>query len=242
MLAGKKMASIFCVVCLMVLSIAGCSSSTATSSETGTTESGSHSDGSGSSYSEITTDASSDSSGTYFPDPGTVLGVEGEFYMSEENDDGIMFEYYVYDFEATTSTVGSFMVTYGEAMKNLGFTIKNLTLSSSANMYNKRFEKNDEFAELSVCVTSSSDDSTVTEDTLISWRMVLAVPESMSFTLGGSVPGVVNGNTVCVGCGGTGNCSGCGGTGRANYGDGYETCILCNGTGICNVCDGAGSY
>ncbi len=219
------------MACAMLFVLTGCASDESTTY---------YFDSSSSKDSSSSSD--SDSSEVELPDPGSLLDVEGEYNTTDTDNDGVIYDYYTYDFSAKITTVSNFIVTYGEALKDMGFTVKSLNTTSSYNMKYMSYTKDGKRAELAVFVGGSSDGSSIDEDSVLVWRIVLCIPEGMSFTLGSSVPGTLNGDTKCVGCDGTGICSGCGGIGKSNYGDGYETCILCDGTGTCNICDGEGSY
>ena len=183
--------------------------------------------------------ASSDDS-IWLPDPCTALTVDGEYFRTNTENNGVTYDYYTYDFSADYDSVSDFIVTYTEALKDMGFDATRLNGAENAMWYEGYSYDDSDNAELGIFVTSGAEE--ISNGGVGTWRIVLAVPACFTFTLGNGAPGVTNGNTVCVGCKGTGKCVGCGGTGRADYGDGYQTCIICNGTGDCNVCDGEGSY
>ena len=174
----------------------------------------------------------------WLPDPGPALGVEAAYNQTNTEPNGVTYDYYTYDFENDADGVSHFIVTYTEALRNIGFTSKKLKLNNNA-VYYQAFTKSEFTAELAVFAT---DAKAIAQGDAGSWRIVLAVPQGMTFTAGSGAPGLSGGNTICIACRGTGKCEGCGGTGRANYGSGTETCIICNGYCICNVCDGEGDY
>ena len=178
--------------------------------------------------------------GPWLPDPCTALNVDGEYNSTSTGDNGATYDFYTYDLTADYNAVAHFIVAYTEALKGMGYTSKKLKQTGQSVWYQQYTYGDIPGAEMAVFV--SGDAKVIAEGGESGWQIVLAVPEGYSFVLGNGAPGIVNGNTVCVGCGGSGNCAGCGGTGRANYGDGYETCVICDGNGVCNVCDGEGSY
>lgn len=176
----------------------------------------------------------------WLPDPCTALNVDGEYNQTNTEDNGVTYDYYTYDFDADYDSVADFIVTYTEALKNMGFDAKKLNNLDNTVWYEKYSYNDSDGAELAIFVSSGAEE--ISNGGIGTWRIVLAVPTCFIFILGNGAPGVVNGNTVCIGCKGNGKCAGCSGTGSADYGDGYETCIICGGTGICNICDGEGSY
>lgn len=187
-------------------------------------------------------DSVSTDDGPWLPDPYNVLGARGEYYETAEDKGGI-YDLYVYDYNTSIDEMGSSIVTYGEALEELGYNVKKLSLTTDNEVYAQAYEKDGYQAEIGVFVAGANDTShAADEDDIISWRVVLAVPEGMSFEPGDGTPGVTNGHTTCEACGGSKKCPGCFGSGRANYGDGYETCVICGGERICNVCDGLGYY
>lgn len=173
-------------------------------------------------------------SGTWMPDPASALGCSAEYYGTNTENNGVTYDFYIYDLTMTVEQMDHFAVVYGEALRDMGFKLERFNVEGARMAY--RYSKNGETpAELVVFAAGSNGDA---ED----WRVVLSVPENMEFHAGQGAPGIVNGNTQCDGCHGTGNCGGCGGTGRVNYGAGYEECVNCDGDRICNICDGEGSY
>lgn len=178
---------------------------------------------------------------TWYPDPCAALGGSGKFYMTQTESNGVTYDYYTYEFSATYEQVAHFIVVYTEAMKDLGFKATHSSLKEANSMWYELYSKDGGVAaEINVAVTNYAAE--IANGGTGSWIIVVAVPENMVYYPGNGAPGIVNGNTICVGCHGTGHCQGCGGTGLANYGDGYETCVICNGNGVCTVCDGTGSY
>lgn len=176
----------------------------------------------------------------WLPDPCTALRAEGQYVQTTTESNGVTYAYYTYDFRADYETVAHFIVVYTEALKAMGFTAKKLNQTANSVWYEQYNRTGCDGAELAVFVSADADKIAAGGEG--GWRVVLAVPACYTFLPGNGAPGIVNGNTRCVGCGGSGKCAGCGGTGRANYGDGYETCVLCDGNGVCTVCDGEGSY
>lgn len=181
--------------------------------------------------------------GPWLPDPCTALNVDGEYFTTNTENNGVTYDSYIYEFTADYEFVSHFIVTYTEALKNIGYSSKKLTQTNNSVWYQQyTHDDYDDLPGAELAVFVSGDAKTIAEGGESGWVVGLAVPRGYSFVLGNGAPGVVGGNTVCIGCGGTGNCAGCGGTGRANYGDGYETCVICDGNGVCNICDGEGSY
>lgn len=181
--------------------------------------------------------------GPWLPDPCTALTVDGEYNTTSTEENGVTYDFYTYDFTADYEFVSHFIVTYTEALKNIGYTSKKLKQTGNSVWYQQyNYDDYDDVPGAELAVFVSGDAKKITGGGESGWRVVLAVPKGYSFILGNGAPGVVGGNTVCVGCGGTGNCASCGGLGRADYGDGYETCVICDGTGVCNICEGEGSY
>ena len=174
----------------------------------------------------------------WLPDPGPALGVAAELYMTKMENNGVTYDYYTYDLEGDVDAMGHFIVAYTEALRNIGFTPKKLSLDNA--MWYESYAKGGSTAEMGVFV--SSDAKSIANGGTGGWRVVLAVPLEMTFRASSGAPGLVGGNTRCIGCGGNGVCSGCGGLGTADYGSGREECVLCDGSGDCNLCDGAGSY
>ncbi len=176
----------------------------------------------------------------WLPDPCTALNVSGEYVETDIGDSGESYDMYTYDFSADYETVAHFIVTYTEALKAMGYTSKKLKQTGNSVWYQQYTYGSNTGAELGVFVSSGAEE--ITGGGVGEWRVVYAVPECYCFIPGNGAPGVSGGNTICVGCHGSGRCAGCGGLGSANYGDGYETCVICDGNGICNICDGEGSY
>ena len=174
----------------------------------------------------------------WLPDPGPALGVTAEYNSTKTENNGVTYDYYTYDLESDVDAMGHFVVAYTEALRNIGFTPKKLSLDNA--MWYESYSKGGYTAEMGVFV--SGDEKSIANGGTGGWRVVLAVPVEMTFRAGSGAPGLVGGNTRCIGCGGNGVCSGCGGLGTADYGSGRETCVLCDGSGICNRGDGAGSY
>ena len=185
------------------------------------------------------TKESAKKSGTWMPDPGPAMGCRAEYYGENTENNGVTYDFYIYDLKMTVDQMSHFAVVYSEALKDMGFKMERYNVENAQMAY--RYSKNSETpAELAVF--AASDFESLFQGGAGGWRVVLAVPENMEFHAGQGAPGIVNGNSLCDGCHGTGNCGGCGGTGRANYGDGYEECVVCDGGRICNICDGEGSY
>ncbi|MGM9936951.1 MAG: hypothetical protein ACI38A_06370 [Candidatus Ornithomonoglobus sp.] len=155
-------------------------------------------------------------------------------------DNGQTFSYYTYDYAASTKEMGSSIVTYGEALKDMGYTVKKISTSEDNEMYHQTYKKDGYTAELAVFAANTNNASG--QDDIVKWRVVLAVPEGINFFQGNGAPHVKGGKTECKACRGSGKCEGCGGNGRANYGNGSETCVICDGERICRVCDGEGYY
>ena len=171
----------------------------------------------------------------WLPDPCTALNVSGEYNQSDET-----YDYYTYDLVADYETMAHFIVVYTEALKNLGYTSRKLNQTGDSVWYQQYTYGDYVGAELAIFVTGDAEQiAGGAED---GWRVVYAVPNCYSFILGNGAPGVRNGDTICIGCGGSGRCAGCGGTGRIKYLDDYEACVICDGSGVCNICDGEGSY
>ena len=178
-------------------------------------------------------------SGTWMPDPASALGCSAEYYGTNTENNGVTYDFYIYDLTMTVEQMDHFAVVYGEALRDMGFKLERFNVEGARMAY--RYSKNGETpAEL--VVFAASDFESLSQGGAGGWRVVLAVPENMEFHAGQGAPGIVNGNSLCVGCNGTGYCEGCGGTGRVNYGAGYEECVNCDGDRICNICDGEGSY
>ena len=176
---------------------------------------------------------------TWMPDPGPAMGCDAEYYGENTESNGVTYDFYIYDLEMTVDQMSHFVVVYSEALKDMGFKMERYNVEGAQMAY--RYSKNSETpAELAVF--AASDFESLFQGGAGGWRVVLAVPENMEFHAGQGAPGIVNGNSLCLGCNGTGYCEGCGGTGRVNYGDGYEECVVCDGDRICNICDGEGSY
>lgn len=174
----------------------------------------------------------------WLPDPGPALGVEGALNSTRTEENGVTYDYYTYDLECDMEAMSHFIVAYAEALRGIGFTAKRLTVDVAA--WYQSFAKDGPAAEMGVFV--SSDAESISSGGAGGWRVVLGVPVEMTFTVNSGAPGLVGGNTRCIGCGGSGKCSGCGGMGTADYGSGRESCVLCDGSGLCTLCDGAGSY
>ena len=174
----------------------------------------------------------------WLPDPGPALGVAAEYNSTKTESNGVTYDYYTYDLESDVDAMGHFIVVYTEALRNIGFTPKKLSLDNA--MWYESYTKSGSTAELGVFVSTGAQ--SIANGGTGGWRVVLAVPAEMTFNVGSGAPGVVNGNTRCIGCGSNGVCAGCGGLGTADYGSGRETCVLCDGGGVCSLCDGAGSY
>ena len=174
-----------------------------------------------------------------FPDPSNALGVSGEYVLTNTEDNGVTYDFYKYELDANYEQIAHFIVVYTEALKNIGFEAKSVK-NGTALWYEKYSYNGGTAAELGIFSGGTFEEITGGEQ--CPWRIVISVPENMVFHSGRGTPGIRNGNTICVGCNGTGHCVGCLGNGRANYGSGYEDCIICGGSGICNICDGEGSY
>lgn len=173
----------------------------------------------------------------WLPDPGPALGAEAVYNQTNTGTSGTTYDFYTYDFESDVDTMSHFIVAYTEALRSMGFTPKKLTLENA--VYYESYEKGDYTAEMGVFVGDAKE---IAEGGVGAWRVVLAVPEGMTFTAGSGAPGLRGGDTICIACNGTGKCEGCGGVGQMNYGSGMETCVICDGERICNVCDGEGGY
>jgi len=172
------------------------------------------------------------------PDIGPVLGVEGKLHLTQEvsND---LYSYYKYDTQMTLDGLSHIVMAYGEALRELGFSIQRLSTEGSNLIFHMSYTCETGRAELGVFPTDSG--KSLVEGDKGGLSFLLAVPATMDFTLGKGTHLLVEGGTRCIECGGTGNCRYCSG-GSANYGQGYEKCIICDGSGICNVCDGKGEY
>lgn len=174
----------------------------------------------------------------WLPDVNTVFGVEGEYYDTVTESNKITYDFYTYDFEGDSDTVGNYIVVYTEALKELDFKAKKLKDKTA--VWYESYTKDDYTAELAIYVTDDADK--IVDGGSGKWQAILAVPEGMSFELGNGAPGVRDGETVCEACDGSGKCAQCGGSGNTNYGAGREKCVVCKGSGKCKVCDGKGTY
>ena len=84
-------------------------------------------------------DSVSTDDGPWLPDPYNVLGARGEYYETAEDKGGI-YDLYVYDYNTSIDEMGSSIVTYGEALEELGYNVKNcpsLTLPKKERTENK---------------------------------------------------------------------------------------------------------
>lgn len=172
--------------------------------------------------------------GPWIPDVNTTLGVDGEYQGEDTGSDGITYVYYFYEFKSDEESVGSRITAYTEALKELGFEAKKLTADKA--VWCESYTKDEYRAELTFYVTDGAKE--IANGGSGKWMAVLAYQKGMTFEPGSGTPGVRNGETVCVGCNGTGKCAQCVGSGTVDR----ETCVVCNGTGICTVCDGKGTY
>lgn len=172
------------------------------------------------------------------PDIGPALGVDGRLYLTKEESNGV-YSYYWYDTQMTLDGLSHIVVAYGEALRELGFSIQRLSTQGSNLIFHMSYTCETGRAELGVFPTDSG--KSLVEGDKGNLAFLLAVPATMDFTLGKGTSLLVEGGTRCIECGGTGNCRYCYG-GRADYGQGYEDCTICDGSGICNVCDGKGQY
>lgn len=172
--------------------------------------------------------------GPRLPDVGPALGVKGALYSAEDG-----YHVYRYDTQMTLDGMSHIVMAYGEALRELGFSIQRQSAEGSL-IFLMSYTCKTGKAELGVFLTANA--KSLAEGGKGDLAFVLAVPDSMDFTLGKGTTLLVEGGTRCVECGGTGKCRYCSGSGRANYGQGYETCIICDVSRICNVCDGEGQY
>lgn len=177
--------------------------------------------------------------GPRLPDIGPLLGVKGELYKTEEKPSGLIY-CYMYDTKMTLDELSSLLVDYGEAVRELGFSIQRLSTEGSSLIFLMNYSC--ETGDASLGVFPRGSGKSLAEGGEGDLAFVLAVPASMDFTLGEGTSLLVEGGTRCIGCKGTGICSYCSGTGRYNYGNGYETCVTCDGSTICALCDGKGKY
>lgn len=177
--------------------------------------------------------------GPRLPDIGPLLGVEGELYQTKEEPSGL-YNYYMYNTQMTLDQFASLVVDYGEALRKLGFSIQRLSTEGSSLIFLMAYTCETGDATLGVFPTDSG--KSLAEGGEGDLAFVLAVPDSMEFTLGEGTSLLVERGTRCIECSGSGSCRYCAGSGSCNYGNGYETCVVCDGSGICNVCDGEGKY
>lgn len=177
--------------------------------------------------------------GPRLPDIGPLLGVEGELYQTKEEPSGL-YDYYKYNTQMTLDQFTSLVVDYGEALRELGFSIQRLSTEGSRLIFLMAYTCETGDATLGVFPTDSG--KSLAEGGEGDLAFVLAVPDSMEFTLGEGTSLLAERGTRCIECNGSGSCRYCAGSGSCNYGNGYETCVVCDGSGICNVCDGEGKY
>lgn len=171
------------------------------------------------------------------PDLSAVLGVEGEFYKSTQEKQGLCHTY-IYEVEMTVDEAGKAIVVYTEELKRLGFEAQ--TGKAENAIRYMTFTCDTGKTELAVFVMDGAKSLANGGEGLL-W-FVLVVPDTTEFVLGKGSSGILNGGTRCIECGGSKKCAYCGGSGRYNYGNGYEACVVCDGDRICTVCDGKGSY
>ncbi len=177
--------------------------------------------------------------GPHLPDIGPLLGVEGELHSSSEEKSGV-YHLYLYNVEMTLDELAEAVVDYGEAVRELGFSIQRLSTKGSSLIFLMGYTC--EAGEASLGVYPTDSGKSLAEGGKGNLAFALSVSESIDFTLGEGTDLLVEGGTRCIGCKGTGICSYCSGTGRYNYGNGYETCVTCDGSTICALCDGKGKY
>lgn len=175
---------------------------------------------------------------TWLPDIGPVLGVTGEFYTASEEKGG-PYHSYVYKCTMDIDEMSSIIVAYAEELKTRGFTAKKIS-NPRGIVYCMNFTCEDGTAQMGIAVMDKAKELSQGGKGVL--RFVLAVPDSMDFTLGHGTSKLVQGGTRCTECNGSGRCRYCSGSGRCKYGKTYETCVICNGNGVCNICDGKGSY
>ena len=71
-------------------------------------------------------------SGPWVPDPCNVLGVEGEYYLTNTEPDGNTFDVYLYTIRGTTDDVARMAVAYGWVLQeDLGYTVKKVRYDNS---------------------------------------------------------------------------------------------------------------
>lgn len=175
---------------------------------------------------------------TWLPDIGPVLGVTGEFYAASEEKNG-PHHTYVYKCTMDIDEMSSIIVAYTEALKTRGFTAKKIS-NPSGIIYCMDYTCKDGTAQMAIAVMGKAKELSQGGKGVL-W-FVLAVPDSLDFTLGDGTSKLVQGGTRCSECNGSGRCRYCSGSGRCKYGKKYETCVICDGNGVCNICDGEGSY
>ena len=174
--------------------------------------------------------------GPWLPDPCNVFGVSGR-YMKSQKFSGTNVKYYSYELDATMDEIGHLVSNYTWALwENLDYEICQLTVTGDL-IDALGLRKDGEMAELYLRII---DDSYYDSCGILSWELILVVPETMEFQLGRKTPGIINGENACPSCEGSKKCAFCHGTGRYNYGAGYETCVNCDGTKVCSICGGVG--
>ncbi|MCD7715854.1 MAG: hypothetical protein LUI39_05320 [Lachnospiraceae bacterium] len=177
----------------------------------------------------------------WFPDINTAFGAEGEYTLTATGEDGITYDAYTYNFDSTIEDISSGIVAYSESVKELGYDVS--TLKCTGTQYRAMaYEIDGLRVEFALYLSEYDGDGSLDADEVASWKIILVVPQDLDFTLGCGASDVVDGQSVCAGCGGTGICSGCGGSGHIGLFLSRETCPNCNGNGICSVCEGEGSY
>jgi hypothetical protein len=173
--------------------------------------------------------------GPWLPDPCNLFGVEGS-YLESQMYEGVRYNYYCYMVKCTLDELCQERVDYAFALMDLGYHVTDFDLDDF--VCATRYSKAGTYAEMAATVYD--DGGYYNPNGVVTWVVLLAVPENMSFELGLGTPGVIQGHLQCPGCEGSGKCQGCHGSGRDNYGAGYVTCVVCDGARYCNICDGVG--
>ena len=60
-------------------------------------------------------------SGTWMPDPASALGCSAEYYGTNTENNGVTYDFYIYDLTMTVEQMDHFAVVYGEALRDMGF-------------------------------------------------------------------------------------------------------------------------